>query len=119
MELKKLRSTRRKRHVRKRLLGTPARPRLTVHRTLKHIHAQIVDDTRARTLASASTLSRELKEKLPKTGDKAAAQAVGALIAERALQQGIKTVCFDRGPYRYHGRVRALADSAREAGLEF
>jgi large subunit ribosomal protein L18 len=93
------------------------RPRLSVHRSSKHIYAQIIDDSRGHTLASASTLEKDNKGK---TGaDAAAAAVVGKLIAERAKKAGVKEVVFDRGPYIYHGRVKALAEAAREGGLSF
>lgn len=93
------------------------RPRLSVHRSSKHIYAQIIDDTKGHTVAAASTLEKDQKGK---TGaDTAAAAAVGKLIAERAQKAGVKEVVFDRGPYIYHGRVKALAEAAREAGLSF
>ncbi|MCL6447556.1 MAG: 50S ribosomal protein L18 [Armatimonadetes bacterium] len=105
--------------VRKRVVGTPERPRLNVFRSLKHIYAQIVDDTRGITLVSASTLSPELRGSLSGGGNREAASAVGRLIAEKALQKGIKKVVFDRAGYLYHGRVKTLAEAARENGLEF
>jgi large subunit ribosomal protein L18 len=95
--------------------GTAARPRLNVYRSLNHIYAQVIDDSKGETILSASTLSAKVK-----TGGKvAAAKEVGKLVAERALEKGIKKVVFDRGGYLYHGRIKALADAAREAGLEF
>ena len=110
---------RRQRRVRKPLRGTAARPRLSVRRTLKHIYAQIIDDAAGRTLASASTVEPQLKAGLVSGGNKDAAMAIGKAVAERAKAAGVSQVCFDRGPCRYHGRVAALADAAREAGLEF
>ena len=112
---------RRVRHerVRRRVLGTPERPRLCVYKSLRYIYAQIIDDTRGHTLVAASSLEPELRGKLKSTKDTEAARAVGRLIAERALAKGIRKVVFDRGGYPYHGRVAALADAAREAGLEF
>jgi len=101
------------------VFGTPERPRLCVFRSNKHIYAQIIDDTIGHTLVSASTLDPELREKLQKTWNVEAAKEVGLLIGKRALEKGIKKVVFDRGGYKYHGRVKALADGAREAGLEF
>lgn len=95
------------------------RPRLSVFRSSKNIYAQIIDDTRGVTLVSASTLDTELKGKVKTGADAAAAAAVGKLVAERAVQAGIKDVVFDRGGYIYHGRVKALADAAREGGLDF
>ncbi|MBE7034694.1 MAG: 50S ribosomal protein L18 [Ruminococcaceae bacterium] len=108
---------RRHKRVRKLISGTAERPRLNVFRSLKHIYAQIIDDTKGVTLVSASTLDKELKENYG--GNKEAAHAVGKLVAERALAAGIKTVVFDRGGYIYHGRVQELAEGAREGGLEF
>jgi large subunit ribosomal protein L18 len=105
--------------VRKRLRGTPQRPRLSVVRSHKHISAQIIDDQVGRTLAAASSQDKKLSGKLKSGGNQNAAQAVGKAIAERAIAAGIKAVCFDRGPYRYHGRVAALANAAREGGLSF
>jgi len=109
--------TRRHFRVRKRVTGSTARPRLVVTRSARHIYAQVVDDTRGHTLASASTLDPTLRSA---EGDKSsAATAVGTLIAERAKAAGIDTVVFDRGGRKYHGRIAALADGAREAGLRF
>jgi large subunit ribosomal protein L18 len=105
--------------VRKRLRGTSQRPRLSVARSHKHISVQIVDDETGKTLAAASSLDKKLSGKLKSGGNANAAQAVGKAIAERAIAAGIKAVCFDRGPYRYHGRVAALANAAREGGLSF
>jgi len=105
--------------VRKKIKGTPERPRLNVFRSLKNIYAQVIDDTTGNTLVSASTLDQALKGTLKSGGNKDAAKAVGKLIAERAIEKGIKKVVFDRGGYLYHGRVKELADAAREAGLEF
>jgi large subunit ribosomal protein L18 len=95
------------------------RTRLSVFRSGKHIYAQVIDDGSGVTLASASSLDKTLKPSLAKTGDVAAAAAVGKLVAARALEKGIKEVVFDRGGYRYHGRIKALADAAREGGLSF
>ena len=105
--------------VRKRVRGTPERPRLSVMRSHKHISVQIVDDLAGRTLAAASSLDKKLAGKLKSGSNQAAAEAVGKAIAERAVAAGIKAVCFDRGPYKYHGRVAALAKAAREGGLSF
>ncbi|WP_352419135.1 50S ribosomal protein L18 [Proteiniborus sp.] len=112
---------RQKRHlrIRKTVNGTPERPRLNVYRSLNHIYAQIIDDKAGRTLVSASTLDKDLKEKLETTGNKGAAKEVGKLVAERALAQGVSEVIFDRGGYIYHGRVKELAEGAREGGLKF
>ena len=95
------------------------RPRLSVHRSSKHIYAQIIDDSKGHTLAAASTLDKELRDALKTGADVAAAAAVGKLVAERAVKAGVKEVVFDRGPFIYHGRVKALADAAREGGLSF
>jgi large subunit ribosomal protein L18 len=111
---------RRKARVRRSLRRAQGdRPRLSVFRSSKNIYAQIIDDTKGYTLASASSLDSEFKTNLAKGTDVAAAAAVGKLVAERALKAGIKDVVFDRGGYKYHGRVKALADAAREAGLNF
>jgi large subunit ribosomal protein L18 len=114
-----VRRVRRQRRVRKRLFGTPERPRLAVFRSSKHIYAQIINDETGRTLASASTLDPEIRKQQAYGGNKAAATIVGRVVAERAKQAGIDKVCFDRRSYKYHGRVQALADAAREAGLNF
>jgi large subunit ribosomal protein L18 len=95
------------------------RPRLSVFRSGKNIYAQVIDDTQGRTLAAASSLDKTLREGLKTGADKAAATAVGKLVAERAIAAGVKEVVFDRGSYLYHGRVKALADAAREGGLAF
>jgi large subunit ribosomal protein L18 len=95
------------------------RPRLSVYRSSKHIYAQLIDDAKGMTVASASSIDRELKGSLAKGTDKAAAAVVGKLIAERAIKAGVREVVFDRGAYKYHGRVKALADAAREGGLSF
>jgi large subunit ribosomal protein L18 len=95
------------------------RLRLSVHRSSKHIYAQIIDDTKGHTVAAASSLDKDMKASLKTGADIAAAAAVGKLLAERASKAGFKTVVFDRGPYIYHGRVKALAEAAREAGLDF
>lgn len=105
--------------VRKKISGTPARPRLNVFRSLSHIYAQIIDDQAGVTLVAASTLDQAIKGSIKVCGNKEAAQAVGKLIAEKALEKGIKSVVFDRGGYLYHGRVKELAEAARQAGLEF
>jgi len=116
---KEQRLERRHRRVRRRVRGTLERPRLCVHRSLRHTWAQIVDDTRAHTLVSASTLEAEVGRALSGTGNCAAARKVGEVLGQRALAAGIKQVVFDRGGYLYHGRVKALAEGAREAGLKF
>ena len=105
--------------VRKKISGTPEVPRLSVYRSNKHIQAQIIDDLKGTTLVSASTMDPALKGQLDELDKKGAAKLVGKLIAERAVQAGIKTVVFDRGGYMYTGRVASVADGAREAGLEF
>jgi len=105
--------------VRKVVSGTPARPRLAVFRSLHHIAAQVIDDTAGRTLAAASTYEPDLRGGLKGTANSAAAAAVGKAVAERAVAAGAATVVFDRAGYLYHGRVKALADAARSAGLEF
>ena len=112
-------AARQKRHerIRLRLSGSPERPRLTVFRSLNHIYAQVIDDTTGRTLAAASSLEKELKTAGQKKTDEA--KTVGRLIAERARSAGIEQVVFDRAGFRYHGRIKSLADAAREAGLEF
>ncbi len=111
---------RRKRRTRLRLRqGAGARPRLSVHRSNKHIYAQVIDDREGRTLAAASSLDKALKGTLAHGSDREAAATVGKLVAERALAAGVGEVVFDRGGYRYHGRVRALAEGARERGLKF
>ena len=117
--LVQVRRLRRQRHVRKRLSGTPERPRLAVFRSSKHIYAQVIDDVKGATLAQASTLDPEVRGQHPYGGNKAAATTVGRTVAERAKKAGIDKVCFDRRSYKYHGRVQALADAAREAGLQF
>jgi large subunit ribosomal protein L18 len=105
--------------VRTRVTGTPERPRLCVYRSLGHIYAQIIDDRSGRTLVSASSVDKESKKNLKGGGNIASAKAVGKFIAERAKAAGVAKVVFDRGGYKYHGRVKALADAAREAGLQF
>lgn len=111
---------RRKRGIRKRIRGTPERPRLSVYRSLKHIYAQIIDDTQHRTLVSASSLDREVRAALePGLKKVDVSRIVGRILAQRALAAGITKVAFDRNGYKYHGRVQALADGAREGGLQF
>jgi len=112
---------RQKRHerIRRVVRGTAARPRLVVFRSLRHIYAQVVDDERGVTLVAAGSQSPELKGALRSGGDVAAAKAVGELVAKKAQASGVGAVVFDRGGYKYHGRVRALADAARGAGLVF
>lgn len=112
---------RRERHMRlrKKLSGTLERPRLCVRRSLHHFYASLVDDSRGHTLATVSTLDASVAAELPSKTNLAAAKAVGSAIAAKAKAAGISQVVFDRGGYKYHGRVRALADAAREAGLQF
>jgi len=105
--------------VRKNLTGTAKRPRLNVYRSLSAIYAQVIDDEAGRTLLSASTVDRELREKLKGLKKSEQAKLVGQMVAERAKNQGIEAVVFDRGGYRYIGRIKALADGAREGGLQF
>ena len=107
------------RRMRNRFTGTAERPRLAVFRSNNHMYAQIIDDSVGNTLVSASTLQKEVKAELEKTDDVDAAAYVGKVIAERALEKGIKEVVFDRGGFIYQGKVKALAEAAREAGLEF
>ena len=107
------------RRLRNHLSGTAERPRLAVFRSNQHIYAQIIDDTVGNTLVSASTLQKDVKAELEKTSNVEAAAYVGTVIAKKALEKGITTVVFDRGGYIFHGKVKALADAAREAGLEF
>jgi large subunit ribosomal protein L18 len=119
--LKANRRLRRKHHVRKRVFGSPERLRLTVFRSLNHIYAQIVDDTVGKTLVAASTVDNELRERIEKTPICKVEQSklVGSLIAKKAIEKNIKIVSFDRNGFLYHGRIKALAEAAREAGLEF
>ena len=105
--------------VRKKVSGTSERPRLNVFRSLKNIYVQIIDDTTGQTLVSASSLDAAVKGKLANGGNKDAAKEVGKLIGQKAVEKGIKQVVFDRGGYLYHGRVKELAEGAREAGLDF
>src|SRR5574340_873152 len=105
--------------IRKKLRGTPERPRLAVFRSGGHIYAQVIDDDGGRTLCAASSLDKEMRAKLKSGGTVAAAKEVGGLIASRAKDKGIAAVVFDRGGFQYHGRIKALADAAREGGLKF
>jgi large subunit ribosomal protein L18 len=107
------------RRIRRKVLGDSGRPRLCVYRSLNHIYAQVVDDLERKTLVSASTLDKEIRSSLPQAGNVAAAKAVGKMVAQRAIARGIESVVFDRGGYLYHGRVKALAEAAREGGLKF
>jgi large subunit ribosomal protein L18 len=119
--IKDSKASRKRRHerVRKRVSGTDARPRLCVFRSLKHIYAQLIDDGSGQTIASASTLDSEIETDSADKNKRGKAELVGALVAKRAQDKGINQVVFDRGGYRYHGRVKALADAARKAGLRF
>lgn len=119
---KESKNTKRKvRHVRvrRKVFGTPERPRLSVYKSLTNMYAQIIDDTTGSTLVSASTLDKDFDNKVEKTGKKDAAKLVGEMVAKRAIEKGIDKVVFDRGGYIYHGRVKELAEGAREAGLQF
>jgi large subunit ribosomal protein L18 len=107
------------RRVRRRVSGNEVRPRLSVFRSLKHIYAQVIDDRDGRTLVSASSRDKQVRQQVTYGGNLAAARAVGAALGERAKQAGLVKVAFDRGGYKYHGRVKALAEAARKAGLEF
>lgn len=106
------------RRMRQKLAGNPERPRLCVFRSLRHIRAQVINDREGHTLAAASSLDKEVRQQI-RGGNIAAAKAVGKIIAERARAAGVETVVFDRGGYQYHGRIQALAEAAREAGLKF
>lgn len=110
---------RRKRSIRKKIFGTPERPRLTVYRSNQHIYAQLIDDIAGHTLASASTVDSEARDDLADLEKVEQAEAVGKLIAERAQDKGVEKVVFDRNGFIYHGRIAAVADGAREAGLKF
>ena len=107
------------RRMRRHIIGTPERPRMAVFRSNNHMYVQIIDDVAQTTLVSASTLQKDVKEKLEKTNDVAAAAYLGTVIAKKAQEAGIKSVVFDRGGVIYQGKIQALADAAREAGLEF
>lgn len=112
-----VRRTRRRHHVRSKVRGTTERPRLSVFRSHRNLMCQVIDDSTGRTLASASTRDTSLRDQIAYGGNKTAATIIGKAIAERALAAGVKAVAFDRGHYKYHGRIAALADAAREAGL--
>jgi large subunit ribosomal protein L18 len=105
--------------IRKKIAGTPERPRLVVFRSQSHIYAQVVDDDAGRTLCAASSLDKDLRSSMKRGANVSAAKAVGQLIASRAKDKGISAVVFDRGGFHYHGRIKALADAARESGLKF
>jgi large subunit ribosomal protein L18 len=116
---RRLARLRRHARVRKHVSGTPERPRLCVFRSLQHIHAQVIDDTRGHTLVAASTLDAEVRGRLGDADKSGQAAVVGEVVARRALEAGIKQVVFDRGGYQYHGRVKSLAEAARKQGLDF
>ncbi len=118
-ETKKESRVRRHSRTRKKVSGAPERLRLSVHRSLNNIYAQIIDDTKGSTLVSASSLDKELRDSKSHGGNVATAKLVGGLIAKRALEKGIKRIVFDKSGYPYHGSIKALADASREAGLEF
>ena len=113
------RRLRRHRRVRRKVFGTPERPRLCVQRSLRHMYAQVIDDVSGCTLAAASTVTPGVRDAIRGAGKKAAAGLVGKELARRAIEAGVQKVAFDRGGHRYHGRVRALAEGAREGGLQF
>ncbi len=117
IKLKTIRHNRRKKSIRRSVIGEPSRPRLTVFRSAKHIYAQVIDDLAGRTLASASTTEKGAKTS--NGGNCDAAKVVGKTIAERAKEAGVETVVFDRNGYRFHGRIKALADAVREGGVKF
>lgn len=109
-----------KTRIRKKIFGTPEKPRFTVYRSLNHVYAQVIDDTTGKTVASASSLSKELLESIKEAKGKIAkGKLVGNLLAKKAIEKNINTVVFDRNGYRYHGRIQAIADGAREGGLKF
>lgn len=119
--IKKKIARRKKRHlkVRRRISGTKERPRISVFRSLKNIYCQLIDDVEGKTLASASSFSKEIKEKSPYGGNKKAAELVGEKIANEAISKGIKYAVFDRGGYKFHGRIKSLAETAMKTGLNF
>ena len=117
--IKAARRERRKHRIRKRVFGSPERPRLTVFRSCQHLYAQIIDDTRGETVCEASTMSKDLRGAAAGRPNAAAAKVVGVALAQRAKAKGVTRVCFDRNGYRYHGVVKALGDAARENGLSF
>lgn len=119
--IKKKLQRKKRRHIkiRKKIIGTKERPRLSVYRSLKNIYCQLIDDFEGKTLASASSSLKDIKEKFPFGGNKGVAEAVGKLIAEEAIKTGIKDVVFDRGGYKFHGRIKSLAEAARKNGLNF
>lgn len=119
MNIKELARKRRHARLRKKVFGTPERPRLSVRRSLNHMYAQIVDDTKGHTLVFASTLDKDIREESGHKGNVTMAKKVGQLLASKATKAGIKSVIFDRGGYKYHGCIKALAEAVRESGLEF
>ncbi len=121
LKVKTRESSRKKRHqrVRNKIMGTPERPRLNVYRSNKNIYAQVIEDQSGRTLVSASSLEPGLRSEVDRGNNRVAARKVGELLAKRAIEKGIKEIVFDRGGYLYHGRVKELADGAREEGLHF
>lgn len=119
LELKAVRRTRRKMRVRRRVLGTPERPRLSVTRSLQHISVQLIDDVSGRTLVAVSSMGKDLRSSVGYGGNKTAAAKVGTVLAERAKAAGVTKIVFDRNGYKYHGRVKALADAVREGGISF
>jgi large subunit ribosomal protein L18 len=119
VEKKRAQRERRHRRVRTRVIGTPARPRLNVYRSLHGIYAQVIDDTVGQTLVSASTIDKDVQAQIEGKSKTEAAKIVGQILGQRAKQAGVAQVVFDRGGYQYHGRVAALAEGAREAGLDF
>lgn len=119
MDTKKALRLKRKKRIRTKISGTPDRPRLTVFRSAKHIYAQLIDDIQGQTLISASTMEKQVRDGQKPEGKVQAAQEIGKLVAKRAMDKGIQAVVFDRNGYKYHGRVKALSDSARETGLDF
>ena len=118
-KLKLVRATRRRLRVAGAVRGSTERPRLSIFRSLKHMYAQIIDDTTGKTLVSASSLDKDVRDSIKSGGNKTAAAAIGKAVAQKATARGITQVAFDRAGYRYHGRVKALADAAREGGLKF
>lgn len=119
IELKRKRHWRRSKSTRRKMLGTTERPRLSLFRSHKHMYGQVINDVDGKTICAASTQGKEIAEKVRYGGDIAAAKVVGEVLAQKAQAAGVKKVVFDRGGYKYHGRVKALADAARKAGLEF
>ncbi|HEX8948958.1 MAG TPA: 50S ribosomal protein L18 [Dissulfurispiraceae bacterium] len=119
MSLKEEARKRRHTRIRKKVFGTVEKPRLCVYKSLNHIYAQIIDDTKGRTIVAASTLDKDVAKESGHKGNVAMAKKIGQVLASRAAGSGIKKIVFDRGGYRYHGRIKALAEGAREGGLEF